>query len=139
MTRAEKLKLYLVNVLESLEKDFETLNINFLGKEPDNYSLDKIPTQSTVSTSITGIRTMKDVYNFRSRNFYSSSTANNLANIGFWEAFEEKIYSNNEQGILPDINGIKEIKCLNCGSLQRADTQTCEMSIQIEIDYEKGD
>lgn len=135
MNRTEQLKIYLMNVLDGMRKDFEMLNVNFLSSDIDNYSLDKIPTQSVIETTITGKQKKKDVYNLRSRNAYGSNEATNLSNIGFWETFERIIYSNNEQGILPNIDGIYEIKCLNCGSLQRADTQTCEMSIQIEIDY----
>ena len=45
------------------------------------------------------------------------------------------ISSNNKQGILPDIDGIQEIKCLNCGSMNNASTNTAEFDIQIEIDY----
>ena len=67
---------------------------------------------------------------------YGSNIAENLENMGFWEEFESKIYSNNEKGTLPNIDGIIEIKCLNCGSIQDAEPQSCVMSIQIEIDYE---
>ena len=139
MNRTEQLKSYLMDVLNDMRKEFEMLNINFLSSEIDNYSLDKIPTQSVIETTITGKQKKKDVYNFRSRNAYGSNEAINLSNMGFWETFERVIYSNNEQGILPNIDGIYEIKCLNCGSLQRAETQTCEMSIQIEIDYLDND
>ena len=135
MTRIENLKTYLVNVLNELQKKYKIMNVNFLDKEVDNYSIDRIPTQMEVETYITGKSICKDVYNFRSRNSYNSNVAENLSNIGFWEAFEEKIYSNNEQGILPV--GTNKIRCLNSGSLQRADAQTCEMSIQIQIEYEK--
>ena len=137
MSRINAMKEYLINVLIELNKEFGVLNANFLSSEVDNYSLDKIPTKSTIETTITGRRNMKDVYNFRSRNYYGSDVAENLANIGFWEAFEEKIYSNNEQGILPSIDGITKIECLNCGSLQRAGTETCEMGIQIQAEFEK--
>ena len=133
--RIEALKTYLINVLNELNKEFKILNINFLASDIDNFSIDKIPTKTLVETSITGIVRRREVYNFRSRNNYGSEVASNLSNMGFWERFESKIYSNNEQGILP--NGINEIKCLNCGSLQRADTHTCEMSIQIEINYKE--
>lgn len=135
MTRIENLKTYLVNVLNELQKEYKIMNVNFLDKEVDNYSIDRIPTQTEIERWITGKTFCKDVYNFRSRNSYNSNVAENLSNIGFWEAFENKIYSNNEQGILPV--GTNKIVCLNSGSLQRADAQTCEMSIQIQIEYEK--
>lgn len=141
MTRIENYRNYLINVLDELKKDFNIMNINFLSNNVDDYCLTKIPTKSVIETSITGIITCKDVYNFSGRFTYSSNVADNLDNMGFWETFENKIYSNNEQGVLPDnidnktIN--KNVYCLNCGSLQNAQTQDCEMSIQIEFDYEK--
>lgn len=137
MARIDKIRTYLINVLDEMQHDFQTLNANFLSSEPDNYSLNRIPTEETTVIDILGNRVCRDVYNLLNREEYSSNTADNLSNIGFWEAFEDKIYSNNEQGVLPDIEGIKSIRCLNSGSLQIADTQTCVMSIQIEITYDK--
>lgn len=136
--RIEELRIYLVEVLRDMKKDFKTMDINFLSNEVDHYSIDKIPVQTVREISITGDMVCREVYNFRSRNVYGSGIATNLSNMGFWENFEEKIYSNNEKGILPKIDGITKISCLNCGSLLRAETQTCEMSIQIEIEYVKG-
>jgi hypothetical protein len=49
--------------------------------------------------------------------------------------FEKMISSNNDNGILPEIDGIEEIKCLNCGTMNNASTNTAEFDIQIEIDY----
>jgi hypothetical protein len=126
-----------MNVLEELQQNFETMNVNFLSNEIDNYSITKMPTKSIVETSITGERIMKDVYQFSGKFTYGSEVAENLNNIGFWEEFEEKIYSNNEKGVLPDISNVIEIKCLNCGSMRVANSQDCEMTIQIQIDYKK--
>ena len=136
MVRVEVLKNYLVEILNSLQKEYKTFNVNFLPSDVDNYSLNKIPTRTKKEVDITGNRINKEVYVLSSRNQYSSNIALNIANMGFWEAFEDKIYSNNENGILPSIEGIIKIECLNCGSLTRAQTQTCEMSIQIQIEYE---
>lgn len=137
MARIDKVRLYLMEVLTELERKFETMNVNFLSNEIDNYSITKMPLKSVVETTITGTRLMKDVYLFSGKFTYGSEVAENLENIGFWEEFEEKIYSNNEEGVLPEIKNIKEIKCLNCGSMRVANTQDCEMTIQIQIDYEK--
>jgi len=137
MTRAQAIKNYIVEILTTIAQDYETVNVNFLSSEPENYSLDKIPTQPKIEETITGKRLMKDTYNFRGQKPYSSEIAVNLSNMGFWEAFEDKIYSNNEQGILPSIDGIQNIYCLNCGSMTKAGTQTCEMAIQIQVEYEK--
>ena len=134
--RITKLRAYLISVIDTLLTDTNYLiNANMLPAGVNNYSLDKIPTEPQVETWITGDEVHRDVYSFRSRNKYSQDTLNNLINIGFFEVFEKKISSNNEQGILPDIQGIQEIKCLNCGSMNNATTNTAEFDIQIEIDY----
>ena len=108
-----------------------------LSNEPNNYSLDKIPTSSTVEEWITGAKICRDVYSFRSRVGYSQDTIENLINVGFFEIFEKLISSNNEKGILPDIEGIQSIQCLNCGSMNNANTNTAEFDIQIQITYKE--
>ena len=105
--------------------------------EPENYSLDKIPTESVVERWITGLEIHKDLFALRSRKSYSEDTINNLSNIGFFETFEEKIKSNNEKGILPEIEGIESIECLNCGTMVSSNTSNAIFDIQIQITYRK--
>lgn len=135
MTRIEALRLYLFDILDTLTNNEEyQINADMLGSVGD-YSLDKIPTQTVVRNWIDGTKVKRDVYSFRSRKEYSQDTINNLNNIGFFENFEEIIETNNRKGILPSIEGILSIECLNCGTLNRADTNTAIFNIQIQITY----
>lgn len=136
--RITKLRTYLLSIIDVLvtNKKYQ-INANMLSNEPNNYSLDKIPTSSTVETWITGTKVCRDVYSFRSRVGYSQDTIENLINVGFFEIFEKLISSNNEKGILPDIEGIQSIQCLNCGSMNNANTNTAEFDIQIQITYKE--
>ena len=136
--RITKLRTYLLSIIDVLvtNKKYQ-INANMLSNEPNNYSLDKIPTSSTVEEWITGIKVCRDVYSFRSRVGYSQDTIENLINVGFFEIFEKLISSNNEKGILPDIEGIQSIQCLNCGSMNNANTNTAEFDIQIQITYKE--
>lgn len=137
--RITKLRTYLFSIIDTLLTDNKyQINANMLSNEPNNYSLDKIPTSSTVEEWITGSRICRDVYSFRSRVGYSQDTINNLINVGFFEIFEKIISSNNEEGILPNIEGIQSIQCLNCGSMTNANTNTAEFDIQIQITYKEG-
>ena len=137
--RITKLRTYLFKIIDTLLTDNKyQINANMLSSEPNNYSLDKIPTASTVEEWITGTRICRDVYSFRSRVGYSQDTINNLINVGFFEIFEKLISSNNEKGILPNIEGIQSIQCLNCGSMNNANTNTAEFDIQIQITYKEG-
>ena len=135
-TRIAKLRTYLFSIIDTLTTDKSyQINANMLDNDINNYSLDKIPTASTVSKWVNGVEIHRDVYSFRSRMAYSQDTINNLLNIGSFEKFESIIKSNNKKGILPEINGIQNIECLNCGTMNSADTSTAEFDIQIQITY----
>lgn len=133
--RIAKLRDYLMTVIETLTTKKQPINANMLSNDPENYSLDKLPTASVVTKWIIGEEIHKDVYSFRSRKAYSVDTINNLKNIGFFEDFESIIKSNNEKGVLPEIENIESIECLNCGTLNYAETNTAEFDIQIQITY----
>lgn len=138
-TRIAKLRLYLFEIIDKIMNDKKyQINANMLSDDINSYSLDKIPTNSKIEKWIAGLEIHKDIYLFRSRLGYSQDTINNLANIGFYEIFEKIIYSNNKKGILPKINGIETIECLNCGSMENANTNTCEFVIQLQMTYKIG-
>lgn len=135
-TRISKLRTYLFSIIDTLLTDNKyQINANMLSNDINNYSLDKIPTASVIEKWITGDCLCRDVYSFRSRNSYSQDVLNNLLNIGFFEEFENIIKNKNKDGILPDIEGIEAIRCLNCGTMVRAETNTAEFDIQIQIEY----
>lgn len=139
--RITKLRTYLLSIIDVLvtNKKYQ-INANMLSNEPNNYSLDRIPTPSTEEATekwITGTKICRDVYSFRSRVGYSQDTIDNLINVGFFEIFEKIISSNNEEGILPEINGIQSIQCLNCASMTNANTNTAEFDIQLQIEYKE--
>ena len=133
--RITKLREYLLNVLSTLTQDTQQINADMLDNKIDNYSLDKIPTESVVTRWVTGTEIHRDVYSFRSRKAYSQDTVNNLSNIGFFEKFENAINSNNKKGELPNIQGIQSIECLNSGTMNSADGNTAIFDIQIQITY----
>lgn len=134
--RIAKLREYLLTVIDELSnKTKYQINADMLSNKIDDYSLDKIPTDKEVENWIIGGGVRRDVFSFRSRKAYSQDTINNLANIGFFEEFAKKIESNNKEGILPDIEGIESIECLDQGTMNNAETQTAEFDIQIQITY----
>jgi len=133
--RISKLREYLYNVINTLttNRGYQ-ISVDFLGSVGD-FSLDKIPTASTVEVWVTGTEIHRDVYSFRSRKYYSKDTINNLNNIGFFEQFEKVIKLNNKEGVLPEINGIESIECLNCATINSVDGTEATFDIQIQITY----
>ena len=138
--RISKLREYLFGIINTLQSDTNyQINANMLSNNINDYSLDKIPTESVVETWITGDEIHRDVYSFRSRKSYSQDTIVNLKNVGFFEQFENAIKTNNYEGNLPDINGIESIVCLNCATMNSTDGKQAEFDIQIQITYRDKD
>ena len=138
-SRIAKVRTYLFTILDTLLTDKKyQINANFLTNDINNYSLDRLPVDDNVEQWIIPTKKYREVYELRSRNSYGQEVMENLTNIGFFEEFEEIINSNNKKGVLPDIEGIESIECLNVGALSIADTQTSIFAIQIQINYIKN-
>lgn len=133
--RITKLREYLMGIIVEIKQSLEQVNVDFLSNEPDNYSIDKIPVAPQIDNWIIGPQLKREVYNFRSRMNYSTDVISNLENIGFYELFARIIENKNNQNELPDIDGIQEISCLNAGTMARANTNTAEFDIQVEIQF----
>ena len=137
--RITNLKDYLATIVATIVKVKPLpINVDFLNNNANNYSINRIPTESKVEMWVNGTEIKRDVYSFRNRKAYSQEVINNLENIGFFEIFEKIIKSNNRKGILPNIEGIQSIECLNTGTMQNAETKTAVFDIQIEIKYIEG-
>ena len=134
--RISKLRQYLFGIINALttNRNYQ-INANMLSNEIDDYSLDKIPTESVIENWITGTEIHRDVYSFRSRKSNSQDAIVNLKNVGFFEQFESAIKFNNKKGVLPEIDGIESIECLNCATMNSADGKQAEFDIQIQITY----
>ncbi len=133
--RVEKLRSYLFDVVKAINSKCKQINVDMLSDDINNYSINKIPTESVVEKWITGYEIHRDVYSFRSRVAYSQDVINNLNNVGFFETFEKVIFENNKNKILPDIDGIESISCLNCGTMISGQTKNAVFDIQIQITY----
>ena len=134
--RISKLREYLFNITTTLTSNTNSqINADMLSNRIDDYSLDKLPTSLIFEKWILGIEIRKEVYSFRTRKEYSQDTRINLYNIGFFEHFEEAIKSNNDKGILPEIENIQSIECLNCGTLNHTDDNGAIFDIQIQVTY----
>lgn len=134
--RISKLRDYLFEIINTLTTNRKyQINADMLSNKVDDFSLDKIPTNTEIERWIIGVSKKRDVYSFRSRKPYSQDTINNLRNIGFFEEFERIIKANNDEGVLPQIENIESIECLNCGTFNSSDGTQATFDIQIQITY----
>ena len=136
-TRIEKIREYLFeNIITLTQNSNFQINANFLSNKIDDYSLDKMPIAPVVNKLICGVEIRRDVFSFRSRKSYSHDKVVNLNNMGFFEEFEKLIKSNNDKGVLPNIDRIESIKCLNPFTMLSNDNGSKAIfDIQIEVKY----
>ena len=135
-TRISKLRTYLMDVIDNLTHSTKyQINADMLSANINDYSLDKIPTDKEIEKWIIGNTLNHDIFSLRSRKAYSQDAINNLSNIGFFEEFEKEIKRLNDEKTLPDIDNIESIECLNCGTLNNANTNSAVFDIQIQITY----
>lgn len=138
--RISKLRDYLFNIINTLTENRNyQINANMLSNKIDDYSLDKIPTDTKVEKWVIGTIKRRDVYSFRSRKSYSQDAIVNLKSMGFFEQFENAIKTNNDKGVLPDIENIESIECLNCATMNSTDGKQAMFDIQIQITYRENE
>ncbi len=140
-SKISKIRSYLFNVINTLtENRTYQINANMLSNRVDDYSLDKMPVDIEQESWIIGNTLNREVYSFRSRKAYSQDTIVNLNNMGFFEQFEDAIKTNNNEGNLPDIDGIEDIRCLTPFTMISNDNgNMATFDIQIQITYRDTD
>ncbi len=121
----------------TLADEFNEILVDFLGKDATSYSIEPIPTDKILRPYTDGGGLYQLVFQFGSKEFYDDSLNQNIENLNFYERFSNEIEQKNKQKILPDIDGIQSIECLNNGTIQDIEHGTAKYGIQMRITYVK--
>lgn len=114
--------------------------VDFLSNDPNTYSIEEVPIETTIEEYIDGSSKRQFVFVFASRFNYSQDIENNKKNSHFYEDFSEWIEQNSKQGNLPDLNNGKvaiELNVLTGGYLYSADYSTARWQMQLQLIYEQ--
>jgi hypothetical protein len=128
-----EIREYLKNL--SIVDTFTRINVDYLGDTPTEYVIEPIPTEKIIKKYTDGSTLNQYVFQFGSREYYSSDVVENMQKSTFYEDFEKCIRWNNDNNILPNIQGIQSIECLNVGSIQDTGSDTAKYAIQMCITY----
>ncbi len=131
----EKIRKYLIEN-EIVDEECR-VNVDFLGENPTEFAIIPIAINPILKKYIDGSSLRQYQFQLISCNYYGADVMQNMANSKFYEELYDKIESNNDDGILPDIKGIESIECLNNGAILDVTTNTARYSIQMKITYEK--
>lgn len=111
--------------------------VDFLGENPTEFAIMKIPSNPIVETYIDGSTLRQFQFQLISCNGYGVDVMQNIANSNFYEQLYEKIENLNKKREYPNIKGIEKIECLDDGALLNTTTNTARYSIQMRILYYK--
>ena len=114
------------------------INVDFLSNEPIEYVIEPIPVEPVIRQYAYGSSLRQFVFQFGSREYFGADVIQNMKNTEFYEDFSELIEDNNRKGVLPKINGIQSIECLNNGTINEDNTDNAKYVIQMRITYYKN-
>lgn len=131
----EKMRKYLI---ENKIVDEECrVNVDFLSENPTEFAIIPIAVNPILKKYIDGSSLRQYQFQLISCSYYGADVLQNMANSKFYEELYDKIETFNDEGILPDIEGIESIECLNNGAILDATVNAARYSIQMRITYEK--
>ena len=113
------------------------INVDFLSNEPIEYVIEPIPVEPIIKPYKDGGSLRQFVFQFGSREYFGADVVQNMANTEFYEDFSALIEDNNRKGVLPEIDGIQSIECLNDGTINEDNTNNAKYVIQMRITYYK--
>ena len=124
---------------EVLEVD-NKLNIDYLGDEANQYSIETVPCKSVINKYADGSAKCQYLFIFASREFYSEDEQLNMSNLAFYEELEEWISQQSIRGNLPKLPDgctAQAVTVLSSGYVMDNDTKTARYQIQCQLRYIK--
>ena len=133
----------LVNALRNyflscpLLKENSALNVDFLSVDGIEYSIDTVPTETTIERYVDGSRLCQYSFVFASRENYNADSLQNIENIAFYEKLEAWINQNNLKRNLPKLldGTAQKIEVTTAGYLFDENMTTARYQIQCRLIY----
>lgn len=114
------------------------INVDYLGVEPTNYTIDGVPIDTTVKTYVDGGKIKQFAFVFASREYYGADTIQNIENSGFYEKLTQWLEEQTKIKNLPILDGNKEalsIETVTSGYLFSADEDSARYQLQGKLIY----
>lgn len=120
-----------------LLKENSALNVDFLSVDGVEYSIDTVPTETTIERYVDGSRLCQYSFVFASRENYNADSLQNIENIAFYEKLEKWIDQNNLKRNLPKLfdGTAQKIEVTTAGYLFDENMTTARYQIQCRLVY----
>ena len=116
------------------------LNINYLSENIDSYSIEEVPCEPIIKRYADGSSKRQYQFTFCSKEPYGAEILQNIENSGFYEEFAEWIEENNNNSILPILEGNLEatsIKITSSSYVVQVTEDTATYQINLKLEYIK--
>lgn len=118
--------------------EFARLNVDFLGPNATEYTINSIPTDEVIKEYVDGGTLKQYVFVFASREYYGPDVLQNIENSGFYERFSDWLEQKTEKYDLPLLEGNKSassIEAISSGYLLSSTEDTGSYQIQCRLIY----
>ncbi len=132
----EKIREYFLNC--PILDEYARLNIDFLGVEPTQYTIEGQPVNPVIQKYVDGGALKQYVFVFGSREYYGADVLQNIENSGFFERFAAWVEEQSEKENLPELEGNKQaisMEVLTSGYLFSASEDNARYQIQMRLIY----
>ena len=114
------------------------INIDYLGSDADEYSIEKISCEPVIKQYIDGSTIRQYQFALTSIKLYDSNYSINMENNDFYELFEQWIKKQNDANNFPDIEGVYAIEVIQDSSLETKEIDTAKYQIQLRVLYRRN-
>lgn len=131
----EKIRDYFIknNIIDENSR----VNVDFLGEEPTEFAIIPIAVNPILEKYVNGDTLRQFQFQLLSCNNYGADVIQNMSNSTYYEQLYELIENNSNKGILPNVDNVISLECLNNGAILNAGTNTARYSIQMKLTYLK--
>lgn len=133
MTKIEAIRSYF-DVCPLLDANAR-INIDYIGTEAIEYAIYSDPVDPIYKRYVDGGAIKQFGFTFSTLNYYTAELMQQIENSGFYDSFTEWIERNNDNGILPNVEGAVKIEILTNGYLIDTEADQARYQIQLKLIY----
>lgn len=116
------------------------LLVEYLGDTPVEYTVEAVPCNPIYTQYVDGDCMKQFLFIFASREYFNADVNQAIANLAFYEHFEDWIWNKNSSGELPDLGSDRtpiSIEVLTGGYSLSEEANTARYQIQLRLLYEE--
>lgn len=130
-----------ISELDCMATFSNAININYLGGEVNNFSIEEVPTEPIIKKYIDGTSIRQLQFVFCSREPYGAEVLQNIENSNFYEDFANEIEEKNYRNIFPELGNkleARSIEVTSTGYTVDVTEDTSMYQINLRLKYYKG-